>query len=174
MSFSYLALNDEANLRFADIKEGFMIELVMVSESWEMYVHTPEGNGDELKREHNEEMDPNLRSAISQAIRDDPRIGRIWVVQFTLFAAVDVETRDLHFATCDWYEALATAREKLARINEKPKTTTDHYDLSTERENPVWPRRGYSHYVIDEYQNHLLQLERSGKRRLETAKQDKQ
>lgn len=98
MSISCLALNEKANLRGADIKKVFLIELVIVTESWEIYVPTAKGNvslkitgegerikaslqGDELKRADNEEMDPILRSALSQAIRDDPRIGHIWVVQ---------------------------------------------------------------------------------------------
>lgn len=98
MSICCLALNEKANLRRADIKKDFLIELVIVTESWEICVPTAKGNvslkitgegerikaslqGDELKRADNKEMDPILRSAISQAIRDDPRIGRIWVVQ---------------------------------------------------------------------------------------------
>jgi hypothetical protein len=98
MSISCLALNEKANLPSADIEKDFLIELVIVTDSWEIYVPTAQGDvplritregdrikvslqGCKLERADNEEMDPILRSAISQAIRDDPQIGRIWVVQ---------------------------------------------------------------------------------------------
>lgn len=96
MSFSCLALNKDANLPSADIEKDFLIELVIVTDSWEIYVPTAQGNiairntgeGEKImaslqgdKLEHNTEMDPRLRSAISQAIRNDPQIGHIWAVQ---------------------------------------------------------------------------------------------
>lgn len=91
-----------------------------------------------------------------------------------MFAAVDAETQNLQLAPCVWYKALATAREKLAGIKGKPKTTYNHHDPSTEQENPTIPKGGYGHHVVDEYQNQLLQLERMGERRLKAAKQGKQ
>lgn len=98
MAISCLALNENAPLREADIEQNFMIDFVFVTDRWEIYVPTSIGNiplriageglkirasfqNDELKRADNEEMDPNLGPAISQAIRDDPRIGRVWVAQ---------------------------------------------------------------------------------------------
>ncbi|KAJ6116194.1 hypothetical protein N7523_005539 [Penicillium sp. IBT 18751x] len=98
MSLSCLALNREANLPSADIEKEFLIELVIVTDSWKIHVHTPQGDfgleitgegkmikaslqAGTLERADHEEMDPILWSAISQAICDDPQIGRIWVVQ---------------------------------------------------------------------------------------------
>lgn len=99
MPISCLALNDKQSLRHADTTKHFMIELVKVSNSWGLYfpfgqggvpINRTEGGGQimkmslqgtELNFEDKEEMDPTLRSTISQAIRRDPLIGCVWLIQ---------------------------------------------------------------------------------------------
>ncbi|KAJ5917525.1 hypothetical protein N7466_011079 [Penicillium verhagenii] len=189
MSISCLALKGKANLPSADIKKRFMIEWVIVTDSWEIYVHTARGDVDikiagegerinaflqagTLERADHVTMNPILRSAISQAICVGPQIGRIWVVQFTLFAAVGVKTQKLQFAAhCDWYEASITAREKLADIKGKPKTTYNHHDPSTEQDKPAISEGGYDPHALAKYQKDLRGLEIRGEERLKSARE---
>lgn len=75
-----------------------MVELVKLGDSWDLYYPTDQGlvplhsvgeggmirmslQGNKLERADGEKMDTVLQSIISQAIRDDPRIGCTWVVQ---------------------------------------------------------------------------------------------
>ncbi|KAL4889253.1 hypothetical protein BDV59DRAFT_119903 [Aspergillus ambiguus] len=195
MSISCLVLNEQGNLSNADIEKDFQIELVIVTDSWDIYVPTvggavpfrTAGEGaritaslrvDQLERADNAAMNPILRSAISQAIRHNPQIGRVWVVLyegvqkflFSLFAAVDAETQNLQVAPCFWYRALAIAQQKLAGINDQPKTAYNHHDPSTEQEKSAVLEGDYSSHILDEYQYQLMQLEMVGKKRLKTAR----
>ena len=96
---SCLAVNTEESLPNADIKGHFLMELVVVTDSWEMRVPTAQGDvrlrhaeegqrvmmyigGDKLRRSDEEEIDPVLQaSCVSQAIWENPQIGRTWIVQ---------------------------------------------------------------------------------------------
>ncbi|KAF9894007.1 hypothetical protein FE257_008978 [Aspergillus nanangensis] len=98
-TISCFAVDNGESLPHADIRLTFLIELVMVTSSWEILVPTAHGDvpldqigqgqrtrvyieGDELKRKDQEELDPLLQNhTILQAIRYSPQIGRTWVVQ---------------------------------------------------------------------------------------------
>ena len=99
-TISCLAVNTEESLPNAVIKGQFLVELVIVTDTWELRVptaqghvplqHTKEGQrvgvyiaGDnKLRRSNGEEIDPVLQaSCVSQAIWENPQIGRTWIVQ---------------------------------------------------------------------------------------------
>jgi hypothetical protein len=97
---SCLAVNVEESLPDADVKYRFLIELVIVTDSWEMRVPTAQGHvplrqteegqrirviigGDDKLRFSDEgEVNPILQaSCVSQAILENLQIGRTWIVQ---------------------------------------------------------------------------------------------
>lgn len=97
-TISCLAVNTEESLPNANIKYDFLIELVIVTDSWETCVptapHVRLGDTDEgqkirvfiecdtLKRTDKEEIDPVLQApCVLQAIRQNSQIGRTWIVQ---------------------------------------------------------------------------------------------
>lgn len=102
MQISCQALERQSpSLPLADISASFLIESVEVTASWEAYVGTVQGiavpfrdagvgqrilmsfQDDKLKRAGKEVMDTTIwqSTAISQAFRDNPRIGHIWIVR---------------------------------------------------------------------------------------------
>lgn len=94
-----MAVNTEKSLPNAIIKGHFLVELVIVTDTWELHVPTAQGHvplqhtkvgrrvgvyiaGDKLRRSNGEEIDPILQaSCVSQAIWENPQIGRTWIVQ---------------------------------------------------------------------------------------------
>lgn len=104
MQISCQALEGQnPSLPFADISASLLIELVEVTASWEPYARTNQGTAvplrdakvgqrirmsfqnDKLERVDKEGMDTTTgiwqSTAISQAIRDNPQIGRIWIIR---------------------------------------------------------------------------------------------
>lgn len=96
---SCLAVNTKQILHDADISGTFLIEWVLVTDSWEMCVPTSEGliplehakegqmiivyiSDGKLKRFPEGELEPVLQnSCVLQAILKSPKIGRTWIVQ---------------------------------------------------------------------------------------------
>lgn len=98
-TISCLAVNRERILHNADISGPFLIELIIVTDSWKMLVPTAQGHiplehvnegqmttvhilDGKLERFPAGELEPVLQtSCVLQAIRKNPQIGRTWIVQ---------------------------------------------------------------------------------------------
>ncbi|OJZ80457.1 hypothetical protein ASPFODRAFT_65867 [Aspergillus luchuensis CBS 106.47] len=169
---SCLTVNTERILHDADTTNLFLIELIIVTDRWEMCVPTPHGHiplervkegkmttvyilGDKLKCLPKGELEPVLQtSCVLQAIRKNPQIGRTWIVQFTLHSAVSTGTKKIETCLPCWDEALAAARRELEPQQEEPGTNSSDHAC----------------HILDDYHNQLRSLEITGWRRLKEAK----
>ncbi|KAL3246535.1 hypothetical protein ABHI18_012694 [Aspergillus niger] len=172
---SCLTVNTERILHDADTTDLFLIELIIVTDRWEMCVSTSHGHiplervkegkmiivyilGDKLKclREGELELELVLQnSSVLQAILENPQIGRIWIVQrFTLHSAVRKGTKEVESCRPCWDEALAAARRELEPQQEEPGTNSSDHAC----------------HILNDYQNQLRSLEITGRRRLKEAK----
>ncbi|KAJ5932820.1 hypothetical protein N7516_007309 [Penicillium verrucosum] len=185
---SCLAVNTEKSLPNADIKGHFLIELVIVTNSWEIRVptgqgdvrlrHTEEGQrvgvyiaGDKLRHSGKEEMNAVLQaSCVLQAIWENPQIGRTWIVQFNLYAALNKDTRKLQTCSCHWDKVSAIARRQFETLKGELNVNCNDPELYRKQEMFHVPGGSDVRHILDDYQHQLQLLEIGGRKRLEAAK----
>ncbi|GAA92336.1 hypothetical protein AKAW_10450 [Aspergillus luchuensis IFO 4308] len=169
---SCLAVNTKQILHDADISGTFLIEWVLVTDSWEMCVPTSEGliplehakegqmiivyiSDGKLKRFPEGELEPVLQnSCVLQAILKSPKIGRTWIVQFALHSAVRTGTQKIETCRPCWEEVSAAARRELEPQQEEPGTNSSDHAC----------------HILNDYQNQLRSLDIIGRRKLKEAK----